>query len=95
MPFIDILSWFRLLLFWRPCSTPFIQCPHVSFPRASPSFQVIALFNDIITRPLLAGALEAFNRHGVSDEDVEVRHGVSDEDVEVRGVGLEIGRTSS
>ncbi|KAL3688032.1 hypothetical protein R1sor_014341 [Riccia sorocarpa] len=33
---------------------------------------VAARFNDIITKPLLAGALETFENHGVRDEDVDV-----------------------
>jgi 6,7-dimethyl-8-ribityllumazine synthase len=32
----------------------------------------VSRFNDVITRPLLDGALAAFPRHGVSEEDVEV-----------------------
>ncbi|KAL2629674.1 hypothetical protein R1flu_014360 [Riccia fluitans] len=33
---------------------------------------VAARFNDIITKPLLAGALETFENHGVRDEDIDV-----------------------
>lgn len=33
---------------------------------------VVARFNEIITRPLLSGALEALSRHGASDDNVEV-----------------------
>lgn len=33
---------------------------------------VVARFNEFITRPLLAGALDAFRRHGVADGDVDV-----------------------
>src|SRR5690242_11089003 len=33
---------------------------------------VVARFNDFITGPLLAGALDAFRRHGVADGDVDV-----------------------
>lgn len=34
---------------------------------------VVARFNDLVTKPLLEGALEAFSRHGVSQDDVDVR----------------------
>lgn len=33
---------------------------------------VVARFNELYTRPLLDGALAAFRRHGVSDDDVDV-----------------------
>lgn len=33
---------------------------------------VIGRFNEFITSKLLGGALDALNRHGVSDEDIEV-----------------------
>jgi 6,7-dimethyl-8-ribityllumazine synthase len=32
----------------------------------------VSRFNEVVTGPLLEGALAAFRRHGVSDEDVEV-----------------------
>ena len=32
----------------------------------------VSRFNEVITRPLLDGALAAFRRHGVSEEDIEV-----------------------
>ncbi|MBE0480514.1 MAG: 6,7-dimethyl-8-ribityllumazine synthase [Dehalococcoidia bacterium] len=33
---------------------------------------VVSRFNDFITNRLLEGALDAFSRHGVRDEDIEV-----------------------
>lgn len=33
---------------------------------------VVARFNDLITRPLLAGARDCLVRHGASDDDIEV-----------------------
>jgi len=33
---------------------------------------VVGRFNEFITNKLLSGALDALNRHGVADEDVEV-----------------------
>jgi 6,7-dimethyl-8-ribityllumazine synthase len=33
---------------------------------------VVARFNGVVTEQLLTGALSAFQRHGVADEDVEV-----------------------
>ncbi|KAK2647350.1 hypothetical protein Ddye_014839 [Dipteronia dyeriana] len=33
---------------------------------------VVARFNEIVTRPLLEGALETFNRYSVKEEDVDV-----------------------
>ena len=33
---------------------------------------VVARFNEFITNKLLSGALDALQRHGVSDEDIEV-----------------------
>jgi len=33
---------------------------------------VVGRFNEFITGKLLSGALDALNRHGVADEDVEV-----------------------
>lgn len=33
---------------------------------------VVARFNDLVTKPLLEGALEAFQRHGVAAADVDV-----------------------
>ncbi|GAB4820122.1 hypothetical protein N2152v2_007168 [Parachlorella kessleri] len=33
---------------------------------------VVARFNDLVTKPMLEGALEAFRRHGVSHDDVDV-----------------------
>lgn len=35
--------------------------------------QVVARFNDFITKLLLEGAKETFRRHGAADEDIEVR----------------------
>lgn len=36
---------------------------------------VVSRFNELVTRLLLAGALEAFSRHGVPEKNVEVsRH---------------------
>jgi 6,7-dimethyl-8-ribityllumazine synthase len=32
----------------------------------------VARYNEVVTAPLLEGALSAFRRHGVADEDVEV-----------------------
>jgi 6,7-dimethyl-8-ribityllumazine synthase len=32
----------------------------------------VSRFNEVVTRPLLDGALAAFRRHGVSEEDIEV-----------------------
>lgn len=34
---------------------------------------VVGRFNDLVTKLLLEGALEHFERHGVSREDVDVR----------------------
>lgn len=34
---------------------------------------VVARFNDLVTKPLLEGVLEGFERHGVHREEVEVR----------------------
>lgn len=34
---------------------------------------VVARFNDLVTKPLLEGALEAFGRHGVATDDIDVR----------------------
>lgn len=34
---------------------------------------VVARFNDLVTKPLLEGVLEGFERHGTPREDVEVR----------------------
>ena len=34
---------------------------------------VVARFNDLVTKPLLEGVLEGFERHGVPREEVEVR----------------------
>ena len=34
---------------------------------------VIARFNDLITRPLLDGAVDTFQRYGVQAKDIEVR----------------------
>jgi hypothetical protein len=34
---------------------------------------VVGRFNDLVTKLLLEGALEHFERHGVSKEDVDVR----------------------
>ena len=34
---------------------------------------VVARFNDLVTKPMLEGAIEAFRRHGVSHDDVDVR----------------------
>lgn len=33
---------------------------------------VVARFNELVTRLLLAGALESLGRHGVADADVQV-----------------------
>ena len=33
---------------------------------------VVARFNELVTRLLLAGALEALSRHGVAEEGVQV-----------------------
>ncbi len=33
---------------------------------------VVGRFNEFITNKLLSGALDAFNRHGVADQDIEV-----------------------
>ncbi|KAH9302631.1 hypothetical protein KI387_014214, partial [Taxus chinensis] len=33
---------------------------------------VVARFNDIITKPLVEGALDAFRRHSVREEDIDV-----------------------
>ena len=33
---------------------------------------VVARFNEVVTRPLLAGAMETLGRHGVSDDDINV-----------------------
>ena len=33
---------------------------------------VVARFNEVITRPLLTGALETLMRHGVRDDDIAV-----------------------
>ena len=62
-PFVSVLLWLFVLLLSFPRT--YVIFVHVFF-------QVVALFNDIITRPLLTGALEAFVRHGVKEEDVEV-----------------------
>lgn len=34
--------------------------------------KVVARFNEIVTRPLLNGALETFTRYSVKDEDIDV-----------------------
>eukprot|EP00850_Spirogloea_muscicola_P015287 SM000116S24208 [mRNA] locus=s116:35229:37151:- [translate_table: standard] len=39
---------------------------------SSSPWSVVGRFNEFVTRPLLAGALEAFARHGVDPGDVEV-----------------------
>lgn len=39
---------------------------------ADVAVQVVARFNENVTRLLLAGALEAFERHGVSEVNVKV-----------------------
>ena len=33
---------------------------------------VVARFNEVVTRPLLTGAVETLRRHGVSDDDISV-----------------------
>ena len=33
---------------------------------------VVARFNEVVTRPLLTGAVETLSRHGVSDDDISV-----------------------
>ena len=39
---------------------------------------VVARFNDLITRPLLDGAIDTFLRHGVKGSDVDVRNQPTD-----------------
>ncbi len=34
---------------------------------------VVARFNDLVTKPLLEGVLEGFERHGTPREEVDVR----------------------
>lgn len=48
----------------------FIKIPTCDFLLAD--YQVVARFNDFITKLLLEGAKETFQRHGAADEDVEV-----------------------
>ncbi len=38
------------------------------------SVQVVARFNEIITKALLTGALETFEKYLVPDEHIDVRH---------------------
>lgn len=49
-----------------------IQCEGGLAVNNDSCFQVAARFNELITRPLLAGALETFAKYGVRDEDVDV-----------------------
>ncbi len=34
---------------------------------------VVARFNELVTKPMLEGALEVFGRHGVAQQDIDVR----------------------
>lgn len=35
---------------------------------------VVARFNDLVTKLLLEGAVEALKRHGAEEDDIEVQH---------------------
>ena len=52
------------------------QPHHVGSPIARPEQRyavVVARFNELVTRLLLAGAVDAFERHGLPVENIEVR----------------------
>lgn len=39
--------------------------------------KVVARFNEIVTRPLLEGALDAFKKYAVKEEDIDVSNTIS------------------